>query len=246
MVAGCFGSDPDAPLLKLSELLPPTVVLAANSRYLSIELEYDARDIGGCAVLDASFQATVDGTAIPITERGVSGGSVGESDPCAWPMLRLDNPPVGAAAIAMSYPRHTITVDLEDLLAPRSAELVPDGPWTFAPGQAITLRWSPISDLSTYKPTVKFVTGLTPQDLRDETTLPFTVTDDQMSFTLPPGGVPGHLDVTLQSSALLPLGWPSCAGAHCQLQPTPAFTHPIVWRQAAAGPTLAGPALAGS
>jgi hypothetical protein len=220
--------DPDAPTRRLSELPPPQLMLAANSRSVGVTFGFDPVAIGACPVLDDGFEATVNGTRMTITERGASLGSI-YADACGWPELHLDNPPVAlAATIEMHYPGHTITVDLADLLAPRSATLVPDGPWTFKPGQQITLQWSRSEDFATYTPRIAFR-----KDLSDN--LPVTVVDDRMSFMLPTVATAGTLEIAMKLPDVRPHGgfgidWPPCAGAWCQLVQTPQVIQPIAFQ----------------
>lgn len=225
VLAACLEGDPDADTKRLSELPAPPLLFHANPRAVDVIINFDPYAIGACAVLDDGFEATVNGVPITITHRGASVGSIYSGDPCSSPELHLDNPPVAAAAtVVLRYPRHTIIVDLADLLAPRSAQLVPDGPWTFTPGQAVTLQWSPRSDFTTYTPSIRFVSDY----------LPVTVVDDRMSFTLPDVTAAGELGLFMK----LPgqhrqppyedvIDWPSCTGASCQLWQTPQILQPI-------------------
>jgi hypothetical protein len=228
-LSACLGNgDPDADTKRLSELPAPKLLFAANQRFVWVEIDVDPWSVRACAILDDSFQATLNGVPMTITHRGESVGSIYSGDPCISPELRLDNPPVAAAAmLVMSYPRHTITVDLADLLAPRSAQLVPDGPWTFTSGQAVTLQWSPRSDFTTYTPSIRFVYDY----------LPVTVVDDRMSFTLPDMRAAGGLELFMKlpgQHRQPPYGdvidWPSCTGASCQLRQTPQVIQPIAWQ----------------
>jgi hypothetical protein len=236
ILVGCMWEhDPDAPVKPLSLLPPPKLVITANLRKVRVFIELDAFKAGACPVLDDSFEASVDATPMVIADRGASIDSIFSSGPCTWPKLELDNPPAAAdAAIAMTYPEHSIAVDLLDLLAPRSARLVPDGPWTFTPGQTITLQWSPAEDLVDLTPTIYFVTDSLPQTGTELTYLPAKVTDDRMTFALPNSTSPGSLEITLWDFRETTVPKLECMGASCQLVVTPQVVQHIAWRAAAA------------
>jgi len=229
VLTGCFlDSDPDAPVTRLSSVtVMPTVSFAANGSRVRAAISVDARTIGACVTLDDEFQATLDGAAMAITSRGGAGGSLYSSEPCYPPTIELVGPPAAdRAVIAISYPRHAIAIDLGDLLVARSAELVPDGPFVFAPGQAIALRWSPASDLQRYQADVDFaLTGTRTGDIA-----PVSVAADTLSFALPATSGPDELRITLLRALGAEIGWDGCAGAHCTMIQTPAFTHALAWK----------------
>jgi hypothetical protein len=107
----------------------------------------------------------------------------------------------------------------------RAVQPVPDGPWTFTPGQPITLPWSPEQDLAMYVPRVCF----TP-DVPSPTggiCATFTIAGDRMTFALPGVTSPGRLDFFLQGDGdRLP-----CSGAaRCEIVNAPQLTHPVAWR----------------
>jgi hypothetical protein len=224
-----WGIDPDA-VKPLSALPEPTLHVSANLRSVSVTIVLDARAAGACPILDDKFQATLDAVALEITERGASRGSNPVGERCAWPSLELDNPPASVhAAIVLSYPGHSIRVDLLDLLAPRSAQLVPDGPWAFTPGQTITLRWSPIEDFATYQPSLVFVTDDVPQIGVIDIALPREIVDDRMTFALPIPHAEGSLEVSLIRKMLNDSHTLPCSGATCWLIETPRFMQHITW-----------------
>jgi hypothetical protein len=106
---------------------------------------------------------------------------------------------------------------------------VPDGPWTFMPGQTLTLQWSPASDLAMYRPSVYFVTDDSPQTGIEYTFLPVAIAGDQMTFTLPRVTFAGKLEITLQDDQISDLARLHCVGASCRLIPTPQLVQPITW-----------------
>ena len=230
-LASCmWGSDPAPAVKPLSALPEPTLHVTANLRSVSVTIELDARAAGACPVLDDTFQATLDAVPLEITEHGASRGSNPVGEPCAWPSVKLDNPPASArAAIVLSYPDHSIRVDLLDLLAPRSAQLVPDGPWTFTPGQTITLRWSPIEDFANYKLSLEFVTDDAPQIGVIYIALPAETVDDRMTFALPGATEEGSIEVSLLREMSSDTHMLPCAGASCWLIETPRFMQHITW-----------------
>ena len=223
LLAGCIGeSDPDALAQPLSTLPSPKLVIKANLRKVEVFIQLDAFRAGACPVLDESFEASVDATPMLIANRGASIDSIYSSDPCSWPRVVLDNPPAAASSmIAMTYPKHSIRVQLFDLLASRSAKPVPDGPWTFTPGQTITLEWSPADDLATRTPTIYFVTDDLPQTGIEYTFLHVAVTGDRMTFALPNATAPGSLQITLRNPSDIILPKLECLGGTCQLVETP-------------------------
>lgn len=236
ILVGCIvEDDPHARVKPLSSLPPPRLLIQANLRKVTVFIELDAFDVKGCPVLDDSFAASLHGTPMEIAHRGTSIDSIYSSDPCLFPRLVLENPPASAsAAIEMTYPKHSIAVDLLDLLAPRSAQLVPDGPWTFTPGETITLQWSPAEDLDDHVPTVYFVTDDSPQTGIRYTLLPVTVTDDRLTFALPREITPGSLQITLRKRGAITVPNLECTGATCQLLETPQIVQHIAWRTAPA------------
>ena len=216
-------NDPDAPVKRLSELPSPHLLLTANSRTVGVTITFNVDSIASCPTLDDSFEAAVNGVPMAIKNRGVAAGSLYSSDPCAWPRLELDNPSAASTAmIVMSYPRHTISIDLADLLTPRSAQLVPDGPWTFTLGQTITVQWSPVSDLTKYTPSLI----IDPDDGSRSSYPVATVVGDRMSFPLSDVTLPATLEITMQMDRRGEISWP-CAGATCRLIDTPQFIHPM-------------------
>lgn len=75
-----------------------------------------------------------------------------------------------------------IRIGLGDLLAMRSVQLVPDGPWTFTPGQEITLQWSPQQDLAMYVPLICFNPDA--PSSTGGTCATFTIADDRITFAV--------------------------------------------------------------
>jgi hypothetical protein len=231
ILVGCtWENDPDAPVKPLSTLPSPTLVIKANLRKVEVFVQLDAFDARACPVLDESFEASVNTTPMVIAERGASIDSIYSSEPCRWPRVVLDNPPAAASAtISMTYPEHSIRVRLLDLLASRSAQPVPDGPWTFTPGQTITLQWLPADDLAARTPTIYFVTDDLPQTGIEYTFLRVAVTGDRMTFALPNVTTPGSLQITLRNPSDIMVPKLECMGGTCQLVETPQFVQHIAW-----------------
>jgi hypothetical protein len=197
LLVGC-GENEDAPIdlptRPLSQLPAPTVDLAADASRVFVGFMVDAFAEGACPVLDDNFQATLNDVPIPILARGASIESDDTNDACQWPVLQLDNPPLApVSVIQMSFSGNGIRIDLGDLLAMRSVQLVPDGPWTFTPGQQITLQWSPQQDLAMYVPLICFN-----PDAPSSTGVScatFTIAGDQITFALPATTSSGHLEI---------------------------------------------------
>jgi hypothetical protein len=229
VLVGCFlESDPDAPVTLLSNVaMLPKVSFSASGSRVRAAIEVDPWAIGACVTLDDDFQSTLNGVPMAIRSRGGSGGSIGSSVPCYPPVIELIGPPTtDSAVIAISYPRHTISIDLGDLLVARSAQPVPDGPFVFEPGKPITLRWSPASDLQLYEPSVEFALAGT----RTRDVAPVTVADDVLSFALAVTSRPDELRITQLRDLRTEVEWSGCTGARCVLIQTPAFTHGLAWR----------------
>lgn len=240
MLVGCPGiEDPPIrlPTRPLSQFPAPRVNLVANAGTVVVGLSINAAAAGACPVLDDDFRATVNDAPIPIVTRGASVEAEVPGDGCKSPMLQLDNPPLApASAIQMSFSGSAIRIDLGDLLAVRSVQPVPDGPWMFTPGQDITLQWSPKEDLAMYVPSICFIPDA--PSSTGSTCSTFTIAGDRITFALPKTTSPGRLDVYLQGDGdRLP-----CSGARCQLYKTPQFTHPIAWRSAGQGSSSASSA----
>jgi hypothetical protein len=218
----------------LAELSSPELRITAGPIFVEVELRYKQTQTGmiqDCAVLADDFAATVNGKEMTITERGGPGVPALADEVCTWPVLRLDHPAAAAQTkLVLRDPSRMITADLADLLAPRSAQLVPDGPWTFTPGQAVTLQWSPASDLARYWPYPAFVYD---DPSRGGTVLAptlATLDGDRITVRMPDVAISGG---TLQVTLFLnPPGRgidppPPCTGATCILLKMPQFAHLI-------------------
>jgi hypothetical protein len=240
MLAGCVGiEDPPfrLPTRPLSQLPAPRVDVVANASKVFVGFKVDAFATGACPVLDDDFRATVNDVAIPIVARGASVEAEVPGDGCKWPVLQLDNPPLApASVIQMGFSGSGIRIDLGDLLAMRSVQPVPDGPWMFTPGQDITLQWSPKEDLANYVPSICFTPDA--PSSTGSTCATFTIAGDRITFALPGVKSPGRLDISLQGDG----DWLPCSGARCQLSNTPQFTHPIAWRLPGQGSSSASSA----
>jgi hypothetical protein len=227
--AGCaMDSDPDADIKPLSQLPAPKIGLwlEANPRTLHATVQIDPFAVRSCARLDDDFHAEVAGAQLTIAQHGESVGSIYSSSPCDWPELALrDPPPVDGATLTITYGGKTITAGLADLLVPRTAVPVPEGPWAFGSGQRITVAWAPISDLAKYLPQIRFVPTSPGQgeaiDLR-----PISVIRDLMTFTLPVGRSGGVLEMTVSNGpfTMAPL---LCTGATCQVSQRVQIQQPI-------------------
>ncbi len=184
VASGCI--DDGARVATLAEMQPRIEIFVGFAKpSLSVDLQYDAFRFGDCAMLSDDFIGRVSGVELPIDERGEPRG-VGTDDSgglepnCVVPRLYTeDRPQLGAAVLELSDPSLTIRCDFEDALLARSVAPVPAGPWTFSPGQRVTLRWSPMSDLLHAEGFVTFFGG------RSVPAEAVSQSGDLLSFTVP-------------------------------------------------------------
>lgn len=109
---------------------------------------------GPCSVAGAQLTAQLNEVSVPVVTRG---GKIGESpgddvsdNDCDPPVLQLDTPPPdGASTLKLSDSSTMLICSVPDLKARRQATLIaPDsGSWTWRPGQAVAMQWSPGDDL---------------------------------------------------------------------------------------------------
>lgn len=211
--------------MRLSELPFPELEITAGPSSVRVEIRYRYTElIQPCAMLADDFAATVNGVPMTITERGAA-----EEGGCTWPGLRLDNPAAAPrTSLVLGDPSPVITADLADMLALRSAQLVPDGPWTFTPGQAVTLQWSPASDFATHRPDVAFVYDDPSRGSTIFAPALATIAGDRITVRTPSVAIMGTLQVTMYTTA--PDGIDpslSCTGASCAFTKAPQFAHLI-------------------
>jgi hypothetical protein len=218
--AACTTSEPEPEQERaatISELSGIEWLYSANSRVVLVTLKYDHRELGACAILGSDFGGRVNGTPMVVSQRGSWRGPEIEDD-CNYPSLALERPAiVGSASIEVGDSSRTVTIPLDDLLAPSSVEIVPEMPWQFTNGQQVTLRWSPASDL-TRNPSIKIADGGGVGSLE--------IHDDLVTFTMPtvPFLTAGKLELHTARSAPSP----ACAG--CRFFPTPRFILPFTYQ----------------
>ena len=180
VLAGCV--DDGARVATLAELQPRIEMFVGFVKpSLSVEIVYDEFLLGDCAILGDDFSARVGGVDLPIVSRGESlGGSEGYDHDCGLPELYTeDRPQLPAAILELGDSSGTIRCDFKDAMLARSVTPVPAGPWTFSPGQRVTVRWSPTEDLMNAEATVSFFGG------RSVPAEAVSQIDDLLSFTVP-------------------------------------------------------------
>jgi hypothetical protein len=120
----------------------------------------------------------------------------------------------------------TITVELGDVFVNRTAEPVGAPDWRFQAGEAVTLTWSPASDLAWAHPVIRL---LGPwhlwTDLNEDV---FKITDvtrgsDTITFTLPDLGAEGPMIVAFGRDTQF-----DCDGVKCSLSNTQRVVHEAV------------------
>ena len=153
LAAGCVPSAaPDEIEVTLAE--PMSLHVYASDRYFQLELGGDHSPLytGPCSTVSANLTARLNGVPVPLVKRGSREppGAGVPANGCVLPLLALDMPlPDGPPTLELSDPSATLTCRLPDLKAAREAALVPPAadPWTWRPGQQITVQWSPSGDL---------------------------------------------------------------------------------------------------
>lgn len=224
ILPACVESDPKAGTQKLSELSPPHIGFSASVDEVSVEISSVFDEDRKCAVLDDSFDARVNGRTMQIISRGQAVDSPFSTEPCAPAVLQLDHlDPSPTASIGISYPNHSITIDLADMLVVRTAQLVPEGAWTFTPGQHVTVQWTPATDLALHGPVLPVVEFVSQSF---SARVPFVIDGDHMDWPLPETHAAGHIEVTLERATT---SWP-CAGAHCEVGSPIVFTHDVAFQ----------------
>jgi hypothetical protein len=186
IVMSCFGitsgaclEEPAELTVSLAELPRLRMVYTVEDRDVRVWIEYARNDLGACAVLGPDFEGRVGGTPMEVVDRGgaIEGDLLGD---CDAPSLRLQNPPaVSPASLAVIDRSRVLSCALGDALLPRSIELVPEGPWELLPGQEVTVRWSPASDLAR-EPKV-WIEG--------ESARPLTIQGDLVTFKMPDSSI---------------------------------------------------------
>lgn len=219
-LTACFHADDERPAL-LEDMPGLTLIVGASPVRAVVEIDFR---MDWCVILHDSFSAKINGAALPIENPGG-----GDESSCDRPRLRLDMPPT-AAISTLSIEDDSVRVDigLGDLVAPRTMQLVPEGPWIFDVGQTVTARYSPMADL--YAPTARLVLSYpasvgTLPELRN---IPFTASGDELTFVVPDHVGPGQLE--LRTPPPGPEPWP-CPPLTCLRVDPPRFAQPIEIRR---------------
>ena len=182
-LGGCFGPsyvDKVTPLAEIPDL--ELELRRGTGSTTLIELTFDPEQLEGCVIASPSLGGSINGAPLAIGVRGRSDRSLDGY----W--LGCDEPRLGTL-VPVQPPGHfvvaddslTITGEVGDALLPRAMTPVPDGPWTFAPGQTVTVRWTPASDLAAAAPVVHLDThGVT-----HTFATPPATDGDLITFTMP-------------------------------------------------------------
>lgn len=190
VLAGCV--DDGERVATLSELQPRIEIFVGFVKpSLEVTIVYDDFLLGDCAILSDDFVARVGGVNLPIASRG----EWFDASICTFPKLyTAERPQLPAAILELGDASRTIQCDFENALLPRSITPVPAGPWTFAPGQRVTVRWSPMGDLLRAEATVSFFGG------RSVPAEAVSQTDDLLSFTVPATLGAGPYEIQLDTN----------------------------------------------
>jgi hypothetical protein len=154
-LGGCLGPEYADKVTPLAEIPGLELVLESHSDTALILLTFDAEQLEGCPIGAPSLHATFNGAPLSLAERGGSDvlDRVGLS--CFEPAFLGQMPAQSPGRFVVADDSLTISGEVGDALLPRAMALVPDGPWTFARGQTVTVRWTPASDLAAAVPKVK-------------------------------------------------------------------------------------------
>lgn len=155
-LGGCLGPDRLDTFTPLAELPG----LALELRYdhapsIQIALRYDPEPLGGCVIAPPALTASFDGRPLYAHTWGRSERVDDEWVGCTEPLLNIPMPEPSPSRFEVRDASLTITGEVGALLGPRDTAPVPDGPWTFVAGQAVTVRWTPAGDLAAAPPVVE-------------------------------------------------------------------------------------------
>ena len=203
-------------------------VFSASLGYRVSDLLDVDRGTAGCAQLDESFTATLGGIALPIRERGH--WSPLEGYRCIEPTLSLGPIPDAlrrpGVQLVLADASRTITAELGDLFVQRTAEPVGAPAWQFQPGQQVTMKWSPTSDLSSARPRVRL---LGPVHLWHDLNVDVFQLDDvahgsdTLAFSLPEVIADGPMVIEFDGGGAI-----DCGGLECRLSATQRVVHDAV------------------
>lgn len=182
-LGGCFPPsyvDKITPLAEIPDL--ELVLRRGTGSTTEIELTFDPEQLEGCVIASPSLSGSISGAPLRIGVRGRSDRALdGYWLGCDEPLLGTSIPVQPPGYFVVADDSLTITGEVGDALLPRAMTPVPDGPWTFAPGQTVSVRWTPASDLAAAPPLVRVVT-----DGGSHTWgTPPTVDGDLITFTVP-------------------------------------------------------------
>ena len=161
---------------------------SAHLSYRVGDLVDEEHGIAGCAQLDDSLTASIDGVPISIFTHGR--WPEFENQACFEPSIGLHDIPLelqhDGAKLVIADSSRSITAELGNMFVPRTAVPIGSEDWQFQSGEQVVLQWSPAADLTSAHPGVVFL-GPTdpPQDHIEFSIDEFTRGTDSLAFTLP-------------------------------------------------------------
>lgn len=172
--------------------------LGASSGGLRVGIDWTYNVTDPCPVLRDDFTARVGDIAMTVAEPGHWTGEFDGANECAQPTVTVTDAPLATASFELEDGAGMVRCDLGSALEPRTATLVPDGPWEIAAGERMTVRWSHPADAasSLY---VNLVVGEFRYDVTNVET-----PDDLISFTIPASLQPGGYRLQLTRSRMFP------------------------------------------
>jgi hypothetical protein len=204
LATGCFTTTPDP--IPLAHLPDPHVVVQSMPGLLRVWIHASKDEFPEvCWSLADSFEATAAGRALDI-DRGVFDG-----EDCFEPYLELaEPPPVTDATLVLGDASMKLSIPLGNMFVPRAAELVPAGPWSFAPEQTVQIAITPADSVVRLgDPHVKLISGA-----GEEVPLYASITGGLLTFKIPASLGPqrGHFELTMAESRAMV----ACGDAVCQ------------------------------
>jgi hypothetical protein len=216
----CLG-EPIEQSASLSDLSSTRIVYHRAVEHFVIWFEY-GWDEQGCAVLGDDFEGFINEVPMQVVHRGSAMDDDGEE--CKVPSLLFKGDPPAASntVITLRDRSRAVTCDVGDAFAPRTIQLLPDGPWEFAPGQEVALQWFPATDLERH-PMVRV------NDQGRE----LSIGKNIATFTMPENPTTPGGDITFWADV------PSCPGGY-RIGGWPMFvTQPFTYRTGSALPAEA-------
>jgi hypothetical protein len=175
-----------------------------SSSYRDAVDSFTDDDIRYCPQLDPSFTARVGSFEVPGASSGGWGCYAGAGATCFEPTVSLPDPLIEPDAELMLADRsRSITIPVGELSGERRVTPIENPDWSFRVGQAITLQWSPASDLAAgVYPRVDFRCADCPGDRASFGISDFTLGLDTLGFTLPDFAGTGTMTVSLGHDAV--------------------------------------------